>query len=123
MTSVPSSRLRRWNTARAARLADVPERADDLEVEASETNRPAFRWAGTDDPRTGPVSAGDLRDLLAFLALRGLLRALEEAVVAEGRMVRRRAPGATAVEPVGPGVRGDDRGHRGHRRDALGGAA
>ena len=53
--------LRRWNTARAARLADVPERADDLEVEASETNRPAFRWAGADDPRTGPVSAGDLR--------------------------------------------------------------
>ena len=52
--------LRRWNTARAARLADVPEREDDLEVEASETNRPAFRWAGADDSRTGPVSAGDL---------------------------------------------------------------
>ena len=43
--------LRRWNTARAACLADVPERADDLAVEASETNRPAFRWAGADDPR------------------------------------------------------------------------
>ena len=53
--------LRRWNTARAACLADVPERADDLAVEASETNRPAFRWAGAGDPRTGPVSAGDLR--------------------------------------------------------------
>ena len=53
--------LRRWNTARAARLADVPERADDLEVDASETDRAAFRWAGADDPRTGPVSAGDLR--------------------------------------------------------------
>ena len=53
--------LRRWNTARAACLADLPERADDLEVEASETDRPAFRWAGADDPRTGPVSAGDLR--------------------------------------------------------------
>ena len=52
--------LRRWNTARAARLADVPEREDDLEVEASATNRPAFRWAGADDPRTGLVSAGDL---------------------------------------------------------------
>ena len=52
--------LRRWNTARAARLADVAEREDDLEVEASATNRPAFRWAGADDPRTGLVSAGDL---------------------------------------------------------------
>ena len=39
----------------------MPEREDDLEVEASETNRPAFRWAGGNDPRTGPVSAGDLR--------------------------------------------------------------
>ena len=52
--------LRRWNTARAARLADVAEREDDLEVEASATNRPAFRWAGADGPRTGLVSAGDL---------------------------------------------------------------
>ena len=53
--------LRRWNTARAARLADVPEREDDLEVEASATNRPAFRWAGANDPRTGLVKARDLR--------------------------------------------------------------
>ena len=53
--------LRRWSTARAARLADVPEREDALEVEASETNRPAFRWAGADDPRTGLVRAGVLR--------------------------------------------------------------
>ena len=53
--------LRRWNTARAARLADVEGREDDLDVELSETDRKAFRWAGADDPRTGPVSAEDLR--------------------------------------------------------------
>ena len=38
--------LRRWNTARAARLADVPEREDDLEVEASETNPPGVPVGG-----------------------------------------------------------------------------
>ena len=53
--------LRRWNTARAARLADVAEREDDLNVELSETDRKAFRWAGSDDPRTGLVNGGDLR--------------------------------------------------------------
>ena len=53
--------LRRWNTARAARVADVPEREEDLEVEQSQTDRKAFRWAGADDPRTRLVSAGDMR--------------------------------------------------------------
>ena len=53
--------LRRWNMARAARLADMAEREDDLNVEHSETDRKAFRWAGSDDPRTGLVSAADLR--------------------------------------------------------------
>ena len=53
--------LRRWNTARAARVADVPEREEDLETEQSQTDRKAFRWAGADDRRTGLVSAGDLR--------------------------------------------------------------
>lgn len=53
--------LRRWNTARAARVADVPEGADDLDVEQSQTDRKAFRWAGADDPRTGPVRAAQLR--------------------------------------------------------------
>jgi CRISPR-associated endonuclease/helicase Cas3 len=52
--------LRRWNTARAARVADVPEGTDDLDVEQSQTDRKAFRWAG-DDPRTGLVSAGDMQ--------------------------------------------------------------
>ena len=53
--------LRRWNTARAAEVADVPAREDDLEVELSETNRMAFRWAGADDPRTGLVNAAKVR--------------------------------------------------------------
>ena len=53
--------LRRWNTARAAGVADVPAREDDLEVELSETDRMAFRWAGADDPRTGLVNAAKLR--------------------------------------------------------------
>ena len=45
---------------RAARVADVPEGEDGLEVEQSQTDRKAFRWAG-DDPRTGLVGAGDMR--------------------------------------------------------------
>ncbi len=53
--------LRRWNTARAAQVADVPEREEDLEVFLSETDRLAFRWAGADDPRTGLVDAAQLR--------------------------------------------------------------
>ena len=53
--------LRRWNTASAARIADVAERENDLEVELSETNRRAFRWAGANDLRTGLVNAGGLR--------------------------------------------------------------
>jgi len=53
--------LRRWSAARTARLADVAEPEDDLEIELSETDRPAFRWAGADDPRTGLVKADDLR--------------------------------------------------------------
>ena len=53
--------LRRWNTARAAQVADVPEREEDLEVFLSETDRLAFRWAGADDPRTGLIDAAQLR--------------------------------------------------------------
>ena len=53
--------LRRWNTARAAGVADVAELEDDLEVDLSGTDRRAFRWAGVDDPRTGLVSAAQLR--------------------------------------------------------------
>ena len=39
----------------------MAEREDDLEVGLSETDRKAFRWAGANDPRTGLVSAGNLR--------------------------------------------------------------
>ena len=53
--------LRRWSTVRAAQIADVPEREVDLEVEQSQTNRQAFRWAGADDPRTGLVRHSALR--------------------------------------------------------------
>ena len=53
--------LRRWNTARAASVADVPEREDDLDEDLSLIDRRAFRWAGVDDPRTGLVSVTDLR--------------------------------------------------------------
>ena len=53
--------LRRWNTARAAQIADVSEREVDLGVEQSETDRKAFRWAGADDPRTGLVRHSELR--------------------------------------------------------------
>ena len=53
--------LRRWNTAHAAQVADVPEREDDLKVVLSETGRLAFRWAGANDPRTELVDAGQLR--------------------------------------------------------------
>ena len=58
---VAAAWLRRWSAARTARLADVAEPESDLEIELSETDRPAFRWAGTDDPRTGLVRAEDLR--------------------------------------------------------------
>ena len=53
--------LRRWSTARAASVADAPEREDDLDENLSQTDRRAFRWAGVDDPRTGLVSTAQLR--------------------------------------------------------------
>ena len=65
-------------------------------------------------------------NLLAFLALLGVLRALEEAAPAWLPKVAwsvDEPPVRPLSEPVRAGVRGDDRGYRGHRRDALGGAA
>ena len=53
--------LRRWNTARAASVADAPEREDDLDENLSQTDRQAFRWAGMNDSRTELVSADDLQ--------------------------------------------------------------
>ena len=53
--------LRRWNTVRAAGVADVAESEADLDENLSQTDRRAFRWAGVDDPRTGLVRAAQLR--------------------------------------------------------------
>ena len=52
--------LARWGMARAARVADVPEREDEFEIEQGAIERKAFRWAGANDPRTGLVSARGL---------------------------------------------------------------
>ena len=65
-------------------------------------------------------------NLLAFLALLGLLRALEEAAPAWLPKVAWSVD-EPPVRPVlslsAPVSVAYDRGHRGHRRDALGGAA
>ena len=53
--------LMRWGTARAARVADVPEREEEIDIEQTATERVAFRWAGADDRRTGPVGHDQLR--------------------------------------------------------------
>ena len=53
--------LARWGTARAARVADVPEREDEIEIEQGASERMAFRWAGTDDRRTGLVGHAQLQ--------------------------------------------------------------
>ena len=42
-------------------MADVPAREADWPVSAYATGRPAFRWAGAGDPRTGVVSPEQLR--------------------------------------------------------------
>ena len=52
--------LRRSGMAQAARVADVPEREDELDLEQDAPERMAFRWAGADDPRTCSVSHAQL---------------------------------------------------------------
>ncbi len=42
-------------------MADVPAREEDRPVSEHATGRPAFRWAGAGDPRTGVVSPDELR--------------------------------------------------------------
>ena len=42
-------------------MADVPAREEDRPVSGHSTGRPAFRWAGAGDPRTGVVSPDELR--------------------------------------------------------------
>lgn len=67
MVEVPLWSARAWllrhrNDDALAHIADVPQRGDDAETSRfGEGGRRAFRWAGADDPRTGPVQAQDLR--------------------------------------------------------------
>jgi CRISPR-associated endonuclease/helicase Cas3 len=57
---LPLWAVQRWlkGADRADDLADTPERTPE---ERSAPGRPAFRWAGADEPRTGPVAPDDLR--------------------------------------------------------------
>ena len=65
MVAVPIWAAKAWlmrpGTARAARVADVPEREDETDVVPTEAERVAFRWAGADDRSTGLVGHGQLR--------------------------------------------------------------
>lgn len=79
MVEVPLWSARAWlrrprDREPLARIADVPQRGDDAETSTSgDGGRRAFRWAGADDPRTGPVQAQDLRpgDVLVVPATYG----------------------------------------------------
>ena len=53
--------LRGGRAADLARVADVPGREEPVEVERVQTERNAYRWAGSDDPRTGLAGPADLR--------------------------------------------------------------
>ncbi len=53
--------LRGERDAGLANVADVPERPEPPEVEATRPGRRAFRWAGSQDPRTALVSHAELR--------------------------------------------------------------
>lgn len=62
------------NRAGLADVSDVPERVDGQELAGTDkATRPAFRWAGVDDPLTGPVTPDELRpgDLLVVPAAYG----------------------------------------------------
>ena len=64
MVELPIWSVTAWLSGRAARaaIADVPARDESDRPGRTElTGRKAFRWAGSDDPRTGIVSAEDLR--------------------------------------------------------------
>lgn len=64
MVEIPIWSVTAWLRGRAARaaIADVPARDEsDRAGQTERTGRRAFRWAGSDDPRTGIVSAEDLR--------------------------------------------------------------
>ena len=53
--------LRGERIERLANVADVPGREVPLEVEWSQSERKAFRWAGSDDPHTRWISAAELK--------------------------------------------------------------
>ena len=79
MVEVPLWSARAWlrqprDSAPLTRIADVPQRDDDAEKGRSGGDgRRAFRWAGENDPRTGPVRPQDLRpgDVLVVPAAYG----------------------------------------------------
>lgn len=60
--AMPIRAVRRWLMEREAEtVADVEGMAQEEEVAKKGTSRKALRWAGPDHPRTGVVSAGELR--------------------------------------------------------------
>lgn len=64
MVELPIWSVTAWLSDRAAGadIADVPARDEsDRAGRTERTGRKAFRWAGSDDPRTGIVNAEDLR--------------------------------------------------------------
>ena len=64
MVELPIWSVTAWLNGRAARaaIADVPARDEsDRAGRTERTGTKVFRWAGSDDPRTGIVSAEDLR--------------------------------------------------------------
>lgn len=77
---VPLWSARAWlkrqpdNRAGLADVSDVPERVHDHKLDGTgKAIRPAYRWAGVDDPLTGPVTPDDLRpgDVLVLPATYG----------------------------------------------------
>ena len=65
MVEVPLWSVRAWLTARRSHAdlgEDVPERICNRETDRTgKDGRPAFRWAGAGDPRTGTVFSSELR--------------------------------------------------------------
>ena len=76
MIEVPLWSATRWlrseqaDATRLARVADAPGRDESDAFEDHGHEKRAFRWAGSDDPRTGIVSAAEIRpgDVLIVLS-------------------------------------------------------
>ena len=65
---IPIWSVRAWlyqrASGQAARISDTPQRSDSDgagELDTTKQNRRAFRWAGQDDPHTGPVEPTEIR--------------------------------------------------------------